>query len=658
MNNNEMQKNEEDNKTKNDSSNKLNINSIEIHKNEENIQQTFETSNKLNINDNIIKKNEENIKHKNLLSNEKINQIEKLIKSKKNSKINLLNNDEKIDNNKKELKEKDNNNLYNIKNNNIISMNENNSNHLSEVINNEIYKKNIKNRTIMHFNKSKNKNPKIAIESKDKLDHKIFYNGKSFFSPIRTQTKNLFSFSNPKKKKRTKLKKLKKSNILYSMNRMPPIIDKEGLLMEILQLKNEIQIMDFELFKIKKRRKRLEQKFLANKLIIEGILDIQDEIEMADNINNNLANEQFINGNSINKLETQNIENKLSFIKSNNIFSQKTEENYYKHKINLNNNPTIISLKKQIMNCDKNIEDKKKLMDKKQNDNRVNNFLKLNTSIESKNKKLEELNNKSQALRYVILDIETRIEYFVVKTKNYIDDTNKLNDLLNNHNSKTIKNEKEMQSLILEKEEILKKIKLLEDGEKKFFLGKENKKKEKENIENELKITENIIKEKNNNEKEIFELDKKEIILKRILEKNNLAINNLLNDNKYLKNKIEKYLNERENLIEKSKIPQKSRDKSKNLENEIKIAKKEFEENKSYINNHKKIKWQLNKKINELSKEFEKKNLENKRIEEELNDTKKKYKEQVPIEYRKMLQDENDGKEKENKEKKKDCLIF
>jgi hypothetical protein len=138
-------------------------------------------------------------------------------------------------------------------------------------------------------------------------------------------------------------------------------------------------------------------------------------------------------------------------------------------------------------------------MERKQNENRVNDFIKMNSSIESKNKTLEELVNKSQTLQYIILDIETRIEFFTVKIKNYIDETIKLNDLINNHNTKAFKMEKDIQSLYLEKESILKKIKLLEDEQKQIIYKRNTKKKKKKKEKNKLKIKKKRKKKKKKN---------------------------------------------------------------------------------------------------------------------------------------------------------------
>ena len=615
------------------------MNNNEIEKIENNINQKCETSK--------IKENSRN----NQMENRKINSYD--------SKKNILNNI--IENNNINIINND-NSLANEKTNNI---NEDNTRNYTTIIdiNNQMNKKDYKNKNKNSFLKSsKIVNSKLTIESKDKLNHKTFYNEKNFFSPLKT--KKVFSFSNPKKKKQIKLKRHKKTSILYNINQRPPIVDKEGILMEILQSRNQIEYMELELLKTKKKRKRLEQKFLANKLIIETILDIQDENDNVDIKNNTTKNKQFINENSNEKIGPENFK-KQEDNKTNNILIPKTETNYCKSQKNFENNPIILCLKKQISNCDKNIEDKNKIMEIKQNENRVNNFLKLNSSIESKNKTLEELINKSQTLQYIILDIETRIEYFAVKIKHYIDEIYKLKDLLNNNNTKKIKIEKDIQSLYAEKDIILKKIKLLEDEEKEVNLKIENKKREKENVENELKITKDIEKEKTYNEKELIEFGRNENLWKRNIEKNNVIINSISNDKKYFEKNIEKYLNEREILIEKSKIPQKTREKLKSLENEIKNIKKEFEENKNYINNHEKIKNQLQQKINKLSIELNSKNEENNKIKEELKEIKNKYKSEIPKQYRKLntikLDNENELENNENRDKnkgKKDCIIF
>jgi chromosome segregation ATPase len=304
----------------------------------------------------------------------------------------------------------------------------------------------------------------------------------------------------------------------------------------------------------------------------------------------------------------------------------------------------------------------------KKSDDRVNNFLKLNSSIDDKNKKLEELVNRSQTLQYVILDIETRIEFFTVKTKDFIDSSYKLNEVINCNNSKLIKKQKEIQSLISEREELIKKIKALEDEDINFNKTNQQKKEEKKNMIQELKTSEDINKEKDKDEQILNDLNKKENLIQKNISKNEKTIVGLNNDIKFSERKLERYINERQGLIEKSNIPKKGRDRLKNLENEIKNVKNEIEENKKILIENERINNELIKKINELSKELENKTEEHYIVGEELDRIRSEYEEKVPKEYRKKIEDQynkqkNQKNEKENKnvkdeKEKKDCLIF
>ena len=53
------------------------------------------------------------------------------------------------------------------------------------------------------------------------------------------------------------------------------MIDKEGLLVEILHSKDDLESIDKELLKLNKQMKKLKQKNLANQLIMERILNIE-----------------------------------------------------------------------------------------------------------------------------------------------------------------------------------------------------------------------------------------------------------------------------------------------------------------------------------------------------------------------------------------------
>ena len=176
----------------------------------------------------------------------------------------------------------------------------------------------------------------------------------------------------------------------------------------------------------------------------------------------------------------------------------------------------------------------------------------------------------------------------------------------------------------------------------------------------ELKTTEDINKEKDKDEYLLNDINKKENLIQRNISKNEIIILGLNNDIKYSERKIERYKNERQGLIEKSKIPQKSRDKLKHFENEIKKMKNEIEENKKAIIENERINNELIKKINELSEELKNKTEEHTKVGEELDRIKNEYEEKVPKEYRAKIENKNNTSKKDKNEnsEKKDCIIF
>ena len=192
---------------------------------------------------NEVTKNEKKANQKFLISykNRPIKISKNNTKSfKENTKNNIIN----IKNHKDKIYNKNaNNNNFKIYNNNLLKNNNNEMNNNDNKLSSQVNGENIKYKTInsitneveqkLDSNNIINQNQKITIESKDKSYNKSYHNDKPFFSP--TKSKNILSFSNPKKSKKKKLKKIRKNNILYNMSRIPPIIDKEGLLMEILK---------------------------------------------------------------------------------------------------------------------------------------------------------------------------------------------------------------------------------------------------------------------------------------------------------------------------------------------------------------------------------------------------------------------------------------
>jgi hypothetical protein len=108
-------------------------------------------------------------------------------------------------------------------------------------------------------------NKKSFIESKNKF--RSFYNSKD----ITTDIENI-----------TKVRKL---NLL---NRTNPLLDKENIKSQIYNIKQEIEIMNIELSQLKKLEIKMQNKFMANKIIMEKILNIEEEEENKNEENNEI----------------------------------------------------------------------------------------------------------------------------------------------------------------------------------------------------------------------------------------------------------------------------------------------------------------------------------------------------------------------------------
>ena len=625
-------------------------------------------------NENIFQNNNDKIKNDFIKEKKYINEIKENFNDNKdslNSKIILINNNKneenflhesnvneneqnnnnyinKYDNNKNE-KENGHINKYNEKKN-IHGNKINDTNKLVIGNNNrEISEYKSKAKTIMKnesqnlFN-IKNQNKKIIIDSRDKISTKSHTCGKTY-NPI-LRNKDLLSESKSKYSKSRKSKFLKKSLLLPYTDRVFPVIDKEGILVEILHSKNDIESIDKELLKLKKQRRKLKQKNLANQLIMERILNIEGNNSKNIKETDSILETEVENDNSNTKIDYENSAKKMSESK-NDTFSKSRNLFFIK-----NNSKEIVYLKKLILNCDRNIEDKDKLMNLKKNNDKINNFFKLNSSIDKQNKNLEELVNKSLNLQCQVLDNDTKIEFFTVKIKNYIDSTCKLKEELDKNNVRLGIKERELQNLCNQKEEIIKRIKILEEEDKNLTQINEQKKEEKKIVENELKTSDDIKKEKNKDEQQFEDIVKKENILKMSIGKNERKILELNKFIKYHQSRIIDYLNERESLIDKSKLPKYSRERKIFLENNIKKIKNEYEENKRKINDHDKIKKQLINKINHLTDELKKKKDKNTEIAKKYDEIKKEYITKVPKKDRKIVFEE------EKKTKKKGCIIF
>ena len=240
---------------------------------------------------------------------------------------------------------------HNNKEKNNISENQNNKNNeQKEKENNISYEDNIKNNDLNGTNtekKSENNNineiSKIEINnneknniSKTKLKRSSFVNG-NIYKKLRQNEKHNSKISKLSKKGNKlysfyskdvleqKIKDKNKLKNLIMLNKTTPIYDKEELLNELYNIKKEIEIMNIELFQLRKLEKKFQNRFISNKVIIEKILNIKEE-----------ENEK-----ECQKIENKNEDNKKSNEKINNNTNMKSKKENDKkdneEKSNLNN---------------------------------------------------------------------------------------------------------------------------------------------------------------------------------------------------------------------------------------------------------------------------------------------------------------------------------
>ncbi len=665
-------------------------------KNKDNIQKIIqditiqkEMANKIDDNNNSLATNTDN-------NDKKIeDEVDKQSKAnKEGNKANNKENNEKenkiIDNNKvNEDKDKINyiiteNNNANDNNITDINCNENNNEEAllifknrmkNKNINADTYKRLMKNKTDISLKTSNSKRSirKTVIDAKNKLGLKPENSFRSLYSFYHTKDV-LSEYENLKLSK--KMSKINMFNCLNRTNSINSIYDKERIKMELSNVKKEIESLNVDILNYKILKEKFENRFMANKKIIEKILNIEvkdmdneGDIGSKDITKNNLEkSEGNINNNSniyltaldIGKYKNDegqfekeiiiNNKNENNNDKENEVKKDNENENEHNNNFDIINklnsasrahskikkkrkyriksvNSLILGLKRETSYFDSSIESKNKLIEEKKNDERVNSFLKLNTTLYDKNKELEQLEKKMNSLHNNLLEIDKKIEIALIKTQKAFNEQNRLNKVIDYNKSTKEKKEQEIELFLKEKDNLNKKLKILEDDHKNIIKINQEKKDYKKKLENDIKFDEEIFIEKNKEEKEVNNLDNKKNIIKKDIVKNEIIIQKL-------KNKITNSLEVIDNYMtymKKTKLINKNKEKKECVENEIKKYKNEngYEYAKHIKINQEIINNKLRKKIIELLEEFKNKNEKNKKLKEELDIIKMEYQKTV-----------------------------
>ena len=578
------------------------------------------------------------------------------------------------------------------------------------------------------FSKSKDKynNKKIvAVKNAFDLRKKHFQINRDIYKRLmknKTQGE-LDHFRNNSFKRFSEVKNgLNTLNIKYqtnlNLNKTFGFCDKEQIKNDINEIKHEMKKLNEELNFLKKEEQEAKNKFIANKLIIEKILKIENQEnkeqennsntkdesqlnrnEKNDNIDNNndnsnkKGNNDFgslyltqlnSNNNEITKDDSKEGNNKVEIIniinqenKNNNLRNKnKTmtslqKKNFYervkyikiKNRLKVSNFSRLVTtLKRELSDYDKSIESTSKLIQTKKSTGKATLYLNMNNFIEDKNKTLEELSMKKNSLSSVINNDNKKICLLVIRTKKIVEEQIKAEKLMNLNTTLTQHYKNEIGKMKQEKEKLINELKKIEKEREGLAKIKEQKEEEKRLIDEEFKKEENFYKEKNNDDKEISDINNKEISIKKIITKNDLNINIIKNNIKSNENQIETYnttlklYNDYLNI--KRQIKREKLGKTQETEKAQEISKSN-----------------LNKKLKSLSNELTEKNILHSRLSKELDDLKKKYKSKIQTKETDIEKHENNNEinspnnikieianketnTEQKKEDKKDCIIF
>ena len=306
------------------------------------------------------------------------------------------------------------------------------------------------------------------------------------------------------------------SNNYYNLQSFEPR-DKEALILEIYYVTNEMDLQNKELENLQKDYEKLLENNVTFKLLIEKILKI-DENEGSMNDENELKNlkkkEKCKSDNNFNNLNNEAIDEKDEFgsnvnspnYKANKNFENKGNRTYYKtistskkkkNNKNTNGKENISSkinvLLKQRAYYNKILIEKGRNLIKLKSSERAKKFEEFLSTLEQKNKILEELVNQSQKLQYEKYETDSQINFYITKILKFTDEINTIGERLRINKKELENTEQEIVNLTNFKEELKQnEIKLSEDEKQKEFNIKEKKEFEK-SIDNLLKEKKNTL---------------------------------------------------------------------------------------------------------------------------------------------------------------------
>ena len=418
-----------------------------------------------------------------------------------------------------------------------------------------------------------------------------------------------------KEKKNRSVNKFKKSNLpplmktkrdqIYAAQREPTINsvfatsyntviidprDNDEIFLELHNIQKDLKNINKELKSLQKDYGIIEERNLANKYIMEKLLDLNDDYNSDNNNNNNYNSEkineeeEFKNNGNEEEDETRN----------------KKKKKKYKYKLKLYNDEIqkITALKKQIILYDNTIQMNESKLEELKKKKKQMQYQQLISSLNSENSEIKELLEKIEQLNNALFENDTKIQFYNIGAQQYSDNIIGMEQKMQFEKNVINVNQTEIKNLNEKKDNLTNKQKILDDEIKEREKKKNENNDELKKLKKEIEDNEDLLREKEKNELFLlnFESTQKRYIYE--MNKFDTKMKLLKQENDSTEKDISDYELIRPSLIEKSKIPKRNQEKMKSLEKEIYNLTQEIKKRNEEGNQFEKI---MNEKITEMT---------------------------------------------------------
>ena len=250
-------------------------------------------------------------------------------------------------------------------------------------------------------------------------------------------TLNNFNYNQKSKEKKNKsVNKFKKSSLpplmktrrdqIYAAQREPAINsvfatsyntviidprDNDEIFLELYNIQKDLKNINKELKSLQKDYSTIEERNLANKYIMEKLLDLNEDYNTD---NNNNYNSEKIN-------EEEEFKNNGNEEEEENKNKNKKKKYKYKLKSYNDENQKITALKKQIILYDNTLQLNNNKLEELKKKKKQKQYQQLISSLNSENSEIKELLEKVEQLNNTLFENDTKIQFYNIGAQQYSD---------------------------------------------------------------------------------------------------------------------------------------------------------------------------------------------------------------------------------------------